>query len=84
MKSEVRDEFQEIDFSASHFRPEHVVEVIKKVISTQRITQKYILLEGMINNGKLSNEEDKLEQRYMDELLLTEKHIGEVVAIIGL
>lgn len=84
MKSEVRDEFQEVDFSASHFRPEHVVEVIKNVISTQRTTQKYILLEGMINNGKLSNEEDKLEQRYMDELLLTEKHIGEVVAIIGL
>jgi len=38
----------------------------------------------MINNGKLSNDEDRLEQRYMDELLLTEKHIGEVVAVIGL
>jgi len=69
IKTEVRDEFSEIDFSACHFRPDLVVEVIKKVISTQRKSQKYILLEGYINNGKLTQEEDRLEHRYMDELL---------------
>ena len=42
------------------------------------------MLEGFCNSGKLINDEDKLELRYMDELFMIEKQVGEVQAIIGL
>lgn len=61
-----------------------MIEVIKKVIATQRTNQKFILIEGLVNSGKLKNVEDRLETRFMDELFQCEKHIGDVVAIIGL
>ena len=38
----------------------------------------------MCNSGRLAGEEDRLELRYMDELFMIEKHIGEVQAIVGL
>lgn len=43
-----------------------------------------MLLEGLCNQEKLSNEDDKLELRYMDELFEIETKIGEVAGIIGL
>ena len=42
------------------------------------------MIEGMCNQNKLSNDEDKLELRFMDELFDIEKNIGEVVGVIGL
>ena len=42
------------------------------------------MIEGLCNQSKLSNDSDKLELRYMDELFDIEKHIGEVVGVIGL
>jgi len=41
-------------------------------------------LEGLCNNSKLSNEDDKHELRCMDEFFDIEKNIGYVQAIIGL
>ena len=41
-------------------------------------------MEGFCNSGKLIFDDDRLELRYMDELFMIEKHIGEVTAIIGL
>lgn len=46
--------------------------------------QRYILLEGLCNSGKLAQEEDRLELRFMDELFGVEKNVGEVIATIGL
>jgi len=61
-----------------------VVELIKETIKEKRTNQKFILIEGFCNSGKLLNENDRLELRFMDELFCIEKNIGDVVAIIGL
>jgi hypothetical protein len=49
-----------------------------------RDKQKFILVEGFCNSGKLIYEDDKLEMRYMDELFMIEKYIGEVQSVVGL
>jgi len=42
------------------------------------------MIEGLSNSSKLVFEDDRLELRYMDELFMVEKHIGDVAAVIGL
>jgi len=74
----------EIDYSAVHFDLDLVVELIKHTIQQVRKGQKFILLEGFCNSGKLIFDDDRFELRYMDELFMIEKHIGEVQAVIGL
>jgi len=61
-----------------------VADLIKKTVEEKRTNQKFILLEGLCNSGKLSNDEEKLELRFMDELFLVEKDIGEIAAVISL
>lgn len=41
-------------------------------------------MEGLCNTGKLTDENDKLENRFMDEIFNIEKYVGTVAAIIGL
>lgn len=41
------------------------------------------MLEGLCNNKKLSNEDERLELRYMDEMFSIENTIGEVVSVIS-
>jgi hypothetical protein len=43
-----------------------------------------VLLEGLFNNQKLDKESDRLSLRFMDELFLIEKKIGEVTSIVSL
>jgi hypothetical protein len=44
-----------------------------------------LVLEGLCSSAyRLSDEEDRLELRLMDELFAVEKHIGEVQGVIGL
>ena len=74
----------EIEYSAVHYDLDLVIELVKKTINDVRTTQKYIVLEGFCNSGKLIFDDDKLEMRYMDELFNIEKHIGEIQAVIGL
>jgi hypothetical protein len=62
-----------------------VVELVCTTIAQQRRPyQSFILLEGLCNSGRLVSEEDRLALRFMDELFMIEKHIGEVQAIVGL
>lgn len=42
------------------------------------------MLEGLCNSAKLTQEDDRLELRFMDEFFDIERNIGEVKAIIGL
>jgi hypothetical protein len=42
------------------------------------------MIEGFCNSGKLIFDDDRLELRYMDELFMIEKYIGEVQSVIGL
>lgn len=84
MQTQAKDEFQEIDYSAVHFDLELVIELLKTTIKQVRRSQRYILIEGLCNSNKLILEDDKLELRYMDELFMVEKHIGDVCAVIGL
>jgi hypothetical protein len=80
----VRDEFNEADYSPVHFDQSLIMDLIRFTISSKRTNQAYVLLEGLCNQGKLTNPDDKLELRYMDELFDIEREVGEVVAIIGL
>lgn len=74
-----KDEFQEEDYSAVHYNIDLVVELVCHTIAQQRRpSQSFILLEGLCNSARLSGEEDRLELRFMDELFMIEKHIGEV------
>ena len=43
-----------------------------------------MLLEGLCNTSKLTDEDDQLELRNMDELLAIEKSVGEIAGAIGL
>ena len=58
--------------------------LLKETILLKRTNQKYVLLEGLCNSQKLSQIDDQLELRFMDELFCIEQIIGEVSAIIGL
>uniref|UniRef100_A0A7S3CSN3 Uncharacterized protein n=1 Tax=Strombidium rassoulzadegani TaxID=1082188 RepID=A0A7S3CSN3_9SPIT len=57
--------------------------MIRETISEKRSNQKYVILEGMCNSTHLSDFNDQLELRFMDELFKIEKIIGEVEAIIS-
>jgi len=66
-----------------HFDLDLVVEVVRHTIGQVRTNQRFILIEGFCNSGKLIFDDDRLELRYMDEILMIEKNIGEVQAVIG-
>ncbi len=84
LQSQQKDDFNELEFSAVHFDLDLVIQLIKETLAQVRTNQKYVIIEGLCNSSKLVKEDDKLELRYMDELFMLEKHIGEVCAIIGL
>jgi len=84
LSSQVKDEFNEIEYSPVHFDQTLVMEMLKETIASKRSSQKYVLLEGMCNSVKLQEDDDRLELRSMDELFDIEKHIGEIIAIISL
>ena len=81
---QVRDEFNEAEFSPVHFDIVSVMQLLKETISDKRTNQKFVLLEGLCNYQKLSALDDQLELRFMDELFQIEATVGEVAAIIGL
>ena len=60
------------------------MQLLQFTISSKRTNQQYVIMEGLCNNSKLSNDEDKLEIKCMDEFFDIEKNIGDVKAIIGL
>jgi len=78
------DPLDEQQFSAVHFDLHLVMELVQHTIATRRTNQRFILLEGLCNSGKLNHDDDKLALRYMDELFLIEKQLGEVTAVVSL
>jgi len=60
------------------------MELVQKTIAANRTTQKFILLEGLINSNKLESQEERLELRFMDEFFAIEKNIGEVNSVISM
>ena len=80
----MKDEFNEIDYSAVHFDLNTVIDLVKDTLMSIKTDQNFVLLEGLVNSGKLIMEDDQLELRYMDEFFMVEKHIGEVIGVIGL
>jgi hypothetical protein len=79
-----KDEFEEREFSAAHYDTQIVFDILKEKIKEVRSHQKYILIEGLCNSGKLMEEEDKLEIRYMDEFMQIESNIGKVQGVVSL
>lgn len=85
LTTQVRDEFNEADYSPVHFDQKVVMDLFVDTIEEKRQTQQnLILLEGFCNSSKLENFSDQLALRFMDEYNLIEKRIGEVIGIIGL
>jgi hypothetical protein len=76
LTTQVRDEFNEAEYSPVHFEQQIVMDLLKETIASKRSNQGYVLIEGLCNNPKLSKEEDQLELRLMDEFLDIEKNIG--------
>lgn len=84
LTTQVRDEFNEAEYSPALFDQKLVMEMLRSTITEKRTNQRFVILEGLCNSHKLQQEEEKLELRNMDELWQIEKHIGEIKAIIGL
>ena len=84
LNSAKEDEFDEYKYSAVHFKSGLVMQLVQKTIAANRTTQKFILLEGLINSNKLESTEEQLELRFMDEFFAIEKNIGEVNAVISM
>lgn len=83
LNNNVKDEFGESEYSSVHYKLSLVMELIQQTIREKRTNQKYILLEGLCNNRKLLNEDERLELRHMDEMFGIENTIGEVVSVIS-
>ena len=60
------------------------MQLLKETVATKRTNQKFVLLEGLCNSQKLSEVDDQLELRFMDELFSIETILGEVKAVVGL
>lgn len=84
LTTQVRDEFNEAEYSPALFDQKLVMEMLRSTITEKRTNQRFVILEGLCNAHKLQQDEEKLELRNMDELWQIEKHIGEIKAIIGL
>ena len=84
MASGGESEFEEHKYSAVHYPRGLVMELVQKTIAANRTTQKFILLEGLINSNKLESPEEQLELRFMDEFFSIEKNIGEVNSVISM
>jgi len=81
-----KDEFNEEEYSAVHYDLDLVIGLVKETIGQQRRPyQAVIMIEGFCNAGRLAGDSDqRLALRFMDELFMIEKHIGEVQAVVGL
>jgi len=60
------------------------MELINYTVAENRTNQKFIILEGVCNSGKLTNAADQLEIRLQDELGDIEANVGQIQSIIGL
>jgi hypothetical protein len=80
----VIDPHEEQTYSAVHFDLDIVIELLQMTIAEKRSTEKFIMLEGMCNTGKMANEDEALALRYMDELFKIEKTLGNVDSVISL
>lgn len=68
-----------------HFDLELVVKMLKHTVEkVSRGKSKMILIEGLCNSNKLIFDDDRLDLRFMDEIFAIEKHIGDIIAIVGL
>lgn len=84
MAEGIKDEFDEAQYSAVHFDFKCVIDLINCTISQKRTSQEYILLEGLCNNTKMEHEEDRLQNRNMDELFTISMCIGEIAGFASL
>lgn len=78
------DEFEEADYSAAHFDMKVVLQMLQATLMEKRTGQNFVLLEGLCNQGKLMNEEDRLVCRNMDELFMIEKGLGQIAGCVNL
>ena len=60
------------------------MDLLDSVIKEKRTDEQFVLLEGLMTNSKLTDDDDKLEHRLMDEFLEIERNIGTIAAVIGL
>lgn len=80
----VIDAHDEMQYSAVHFDLHLVMEMISQTVAERRTNQRFIMIEGLCNSGKLACEDAKLNLRFMDEFFQIEKCLGEVTAVVSL
>jgi len=76
LPANVSDEIGEGEYSAVHFKQKLVMDLVSHTIAENRTNQKFIILEGVCNSNKLTNDSDKLELRLQDELNNIEANVG--------
>ena len=84
MSNQVRDEFNEAEYSPVLYDQKLVMEMLRATITEKRTNKKFVIIDGLCNAHKFLSEEERLELRNMDELWQIERHFGEIKAIIGL
>lgn len=77
-------EFQHELYNPVHYDPTLVYELVNKMIAEKRTTQKFVILEGLLNSQLLASDDDKIEIREMDEFFALEHFVGAVSGIISL
>jgi len=79
-----KDDFMEATYSPLHFDLGTVLQLLKETVALQRSNQKFILLEGLCNSSKMSDVDEALALRNMDEFFAIEKVLGDVAGVISL
>jgi len=50
LQTQLKDDFNEIDYSAVHFDLDLVVQLIKETVDQVRTSQRFVLIEGLCNS----------------------------------
>ena len=72
------------EYCPVHYETKLLIALVKDTIKKLRVEEKFVLVDGLLNTNRLKEENDKMELRVIDELLVIEKDIGEIRAIIRL
>ena len=78
------DPYEEREYSAVHYDPALVMQLVKQKIAENRTSQRFILLEGFMNCEKLESMEDRMQSRVMDEFFSIVRNVGPIAGYIDL
>lgn len=79
-----KDELMEQEYSAVHFELDSILQLLNETIQKNRTSQQFVLVEGLCNYHKLTNDHDRFSLRLMDEFFRIEKKLGTIYGVVSL